>query len=270
MYLGLDISQSAYKRISEKISEIFSDDDFIVNALEEEQEDMLNHLTDERIRMAGFPKEATHENVNYVYRVKSKLSIELWVEMFVNMYDLEGASDFDIEKVVDDDFQVLAVILENFENVELTLEIQEDAESWKAEHKQIGISKEEIVEKIYGSVATDATENFANYMEEHYPQEIRELVQDELSNNGYNPDKVNELVSVGYGASRDGYIVLAGSTANIENVMADVIYKKLADGRYANIDHYLENDEFLEDARKYQGIVIDIDLEIEDNPYEEL
>src|SRR5699024_4270123 len=174
MYLGLDISQSAYKRISDKIDEIFSDEDFIVNALEEEQGDMLNNLTDERIRMAGFPKEATHENVNYVYRVKNKPSIELWVEMFVNMYDLEGASDLDIEKAVDVNFQVLTVILNNFENVELTLEIQEDVESWKEEHKYtIGISKEEIVEEIYGSIGSDALERFAMYMENNYPQDIK-------------------------------------------------------------------------------------------------
>src|SRR5699024_560270 len=192
MYLGLDISQSAYKRISDKIDEIFSDEDFIVNALEEEQGDMLNHLTDERIRMAGFPKEATHENVNYVYRVKSKLSIELWVEMFVNMYDLEGASDFDIEKVVDDDFQVLAVILEKF----------------------------------------------SMYKENNYPQDIKELVREELSSNGYNPDRANELASTRKGGSGDRYATLAVSTTNIENEMTDVIYRKLNDGKYGNIDQY--------------------------------
>lgn len=265
MYRELDISQRAYKRIADKIDEIFSDEDFIINALEEEQGDMLNHLIDERIRMAGFPKEATHENVNYVYRVKSKLSIELWVEMFVNMYDLEGTSDFDIEKVVDDDFQVLAVILENFESVELILEIQEDIEAWKAEHKHtIGITKEEIVEEIYGSIGSDALERFAMYMENNYPQDIQELVQEELSSNGYNPDKVNELASTRKGGSGDRYATLAVSTTNIENEMTDVIYRKLNDGKYGNIDQYIENDEFLEDLRKYQGMEIDIELDIED------
>lgn len=230
---------------------------------------MLNHLADEQIRMAGFPKEANHENVKYAYQVKNKIDIDLWVETLINSYDLEGASDFDVEKVADDDIQVLAIILENFESVELTLEIQEDVKTWKAEHKQIGISKEEIVEEIYASIATDATENFANYMEENYPQEIREDVQEELAIEGYRPDKVDELISVGAGDSRDGYIVLAGSTGNIESVMADVVYQKLADGKFTDIDQYLESDEFLEDAKKYKGLFIDIDLEIEDSPYED-
>lgn len=269
MYKGLEISQLSHKRISDKFEEIFDDEGFIINELEEEQGDMLNHLADEQIRMAGFPKEANHENVNHKYRVKNKIDIDLWVETLINSYDLEGASDFDVEKVADDDIQVLAVILENFENVELTLEIQEDVKTWKAEHQQIGISKKEIVEEMYASIGTDATEDFANYMEENYPQEIREAVQEELSNEGYNPDKVNQLVSIGAGDSRDGYIVLAGSTTNIEGVMADVAYQKLSDGKHANINQYLESEEFLEDARKYKGLYIDIELDIEDAPYED-
>lgn len=269
MYKGLEISQLSHKRISDKFEEIFDDEGFIINALEEEQGDMLNHLADEQIRMAGFPKEANHENVNHKYRVKNKIDIDLWVENLVNSYDLEGASDFDVEKVVDDDFQVLAVIMENFESVDLSLEIQEDVQTWKAENQQIGISKKEIVEKIYDSIATDATEDFANYMEENYPQEIREDVQEELAIEGYRPDKVDELISIGAGDSRDGYIVLAGTTANIESVMADVVYQKLADGKYANIDQYLESDEFLEDGKKCGAFFVEIEISIEDAPYED-
>lgn len=264
MYKGLEISQQSYERIADKFEEIFDDEDIIVNALAEEQGTMMDYLADEQIRMAGFPKDANHQNVKHKYRIKNKIDIELWVEMFVNMYDLEGETDFGVETDA-----VLGIILENFESVDLSLEIQEDFETWKAENKQIGISKKEIVEEIYASVETDATEDFANYMEENYPNEVREIVQNTLANEGYNPDKINDLVSVGAGDSRDGYIVLAGNTTNIENVMADVIYQKLVDGKFANIEQYLESDEFFEDARKYKGMFIDIELEIEDAPYED-
>lgn len=269
MYKGLDVSQQAHKLIEDKFEEIFDDKDFIINALEEEQGDMLNHLADEQIRMAGFPKEANHENVKYAYQVKNKIDIDLWVETLINSYDLEGASDFDVEKVADDDIQVLAIILENFENVELTLEIQEDVKTWKAEHTQIGISKEEIVEEMYASLASDAKERFSNYMKENYAHEIREDVQEELVIDGYKPEKINELVSIADGDTRDGYLLLPESTSNIEGVVADIAYQKLLDGKYTDIDQYLESDDFLEDAKKCGGLFIEVELRIEDAPYED-
>lgn len=266
MYKGLEISQLSHKRISDKFEEIFDDEGFIINELEEEQGDMLNHLADEQIRMAGFPKEANHENVNHKYRVKNKIDIDLWVENLVNSYDLEGASDFDVEKVVDDDFQVLEVVMENFESVDLSLEIQEDVQTWKAENQQIGISKEEIVEEINASLATDAKERFVNYMKRNHSHELREDVQEALAIDGYKPDKVDELVE---GDSSNGYIFFPDSTSAIERVVSDLAYQKLNDGKYTNIDQYLESDEFLEDAKKCGGLFIEIILKIEDAPYED-
>ncbi|RIM32783.1 hypothetical protein BUY35_00405 [Staphylococcus cohnii] len=264
MYKGLEISQQSYERIADKFEEIFDDEDIIVNALAEEQGTMMDYLADEQIRMAGFPKDANHQNVKHKYRIKNKIDIELWVEMFVNMYDLEGETDFGVETDA-----VLGIILENFESVDLSLEIQEDFETWKAENKQIGISKKEIVEEMYASLASDAKERFVNYMKENYAHEIREDVQEELVIDGYKPEKINELVSIADGDSRDGYLLLPESTSNIEGVVADLAYQKLLDGKYTDIDQYLESDEFLEDAKKCGGLFIEVELRIEDAPYED-
>ena len=143
---------------------------------------MLNYLTDERLRMEGFPKEATHENVKYMYKIENKLSLDMWVEMFVMRYDLEGASDVDVEKCVDDDFLVLEVILENIESVDLKLIIQESLATWLEEHGTVEYLEQEMEKNYEVIIMQELIEQSSDY-------EIHQKVKEALNEEGF-PDEV--------------------------------------------------------------------------------